>query len=924
MKSLVICIIICSLSNTLFGQSNSVLKQAYTEIGLVEFVEEIERNSDVTFFYKNEWVDSIVFADIKANMTFKEVLDTELIKYGLNYYSSGNQIFIYPGSVIVSEVPEYEKMQVLGREALGNNNTGSGTDNKFIQTRGELTEQLIVIGNKQNTDYSKKCVVKGRIINQRDNERMIGATIFIKELDIGMITDVFGDFELRVFPGEYGISVNHISMKEMHYVLHVFTDGELLIELEDEIIELQEITISHDRFDNVKSMQMGFNRISIKSMKEIPVVMGEKDVIKVAQMLPGVQNVGEGSSGFNVRGGSADQNMFYINKISVYNTSHLFGFFTAFSPDIINDFTLYKNNIPTKYGGRIASVFEISTRNGNKNNFFAQGGISPITGHFSFEGPIIKEKVSVVASYRSTYSDWLLKRMKDTNIRESEASFHDGTLGINSEINKNNQVKVFFYRSSDEFSLSSINDYSYSNTGASLTWKHNYSPTLSSDISFASSNYQFSNTNKNNISEAYSQAYDIRHNEFRADFLLLQYENHRIEFGTNSILYDLNRGDILPFGEESTRTSIKLGEEQGLENAIYISDEFKLLPKLDIMAGLRYSFYSQLGPKEVIKYFDGMPLAIDNVTGVSTYDRGKIVKWHSGLEPRLGLNYLIKTNSSIKASYNRLQQYIFLLSNTIAVSPNDQWKLTDYHIEPPVSDQLSLGYYQDIKNRGISFSIELYKKWINNVVDYKNGADFISNVPIEQQIIQGKQNSNGVEFMLEKTSRNLTGWLSYTYSRSFLKMNGIHAVERINNGIAYPSNFDRPHSMNFVSNYRVNRRLSFSSNVVYSSGRPVTLPVSIYYSQGQQLLLYSDRNQYRIPDYFRVDLSINLEGNLKFQKFGHSYWMFNVYNLTGRTNAYSVFYKAENGKINGYKLSIFARPIVTLSWHLKLGNYSND
>nr|MDA3823558.1 TonB-dependent receptor [Bacteroidales bacterium] len=542
----------------------------------------------------------------------------------------------------------------------------------------------------------------------------------------------------------------------------------------------------------------------------------------------------------------------------------------------------------------------------------------------SFEGPIIKEKVSVVGSFRSTYSDWILKRMNDKDLRESNASFYDGTLGINSDINESSQLKVFFYRSSDKFSLSSLNDYNYSNNGASVIWKHKFSSTLSSDVSFASSNYQFSNTNKNNISDAYTQDYSIFHNEFRVDFLELKHEKHRIEYGLSSILYSLNRGTISPYGEESNRIPLELGEEKGLENALYFSDEINLLPSLTMMLGLRFSLYSQLGPQKVLSYFEGLPLEQNNVNGETNYTKSQFIKSYSGLEPRLAFNYLLNKRNSIKASYNRLHQYIFLLSNTIAISPDDQWKLVDSHLSPPVSDQVSLGYYHDSKSRGLSLSVEVYNKWINNSIDFKNGANFISGTPIEQQLLQGKQNANGVEFLVKKNTNKLTGWLSYTYSRSFLEMDGAFPSERINGGRPYPSNFDRPHSFNFVSNYRSSRRLSFSANVVYSSGRPITLPVSVYYSEGQQLLLYSDRNEYRIPDYFRIDFSINLEGNLKSRKFGHSYWMFNVYNLTGRANAYSVFYKAEEGIINGYKLSIFARPIVTLSWHFKLGNYDND
>lgn len=916
--------IIILVTQPLFGQDSHLISKAYREGPLIDFVKEVEQNSDLKFFYKKEWIDSIYVNYIKKGASIQQVLESALNEEGYGCYIEANDVYIYPGPRIISQLPAYNNYQGLKDESPSETNVVPESGKKFLQTKSISEERFITIGSEEKAVNGSKCIVEGNITNQHNGEVLVGATVYIKKLNTGTISDARGAFQLKLSPGEYIISVNHMAMKEMEYGLNVLSSGVLDIALENELIELEEITVVDTRQSNVKGMLMGFERISTKSIKEIPVVLGEKDVIKVAQMLPGVQNVGEGSSGFNVRGGSADQNMFYINKISIYNTSHLFGFFTAFNPDIISDFSLYKNNMPAKYGGRIASVFEVNTREGNKNRFFAHGGISPVTGHISLEGPVIKNKVSFVASLRSTYSDWLLKRIENQDIRESNASFYDGTMSVNAEINANNQLEAFLYLSSDEFSLADKNDYQYSNMGASIHWKHRFSPLLSGDFSFANSDYQFKNTDKNNISEAYVQDYFIRHSEGRANFLLTTKNDQRIEFGMNSILYNLDRGDIMPFGEESKRIPVHLGREKGIENAIYISDEFILLPRLTFMTGLRYGIYSQLGPANVHEYSEGTPKIRENIEETTTYDPGTAVKTYSGFEPRASLNYGLGTSSSLKASYNRLRQYIFLLSNTIALAPTDQWKLTDYHITPPVSDQLSLGYYHDFRKIGLTTSFEIYKKWINHVVEYKDGADFISGEPIETLVLQGSQDSRGLEFMLKKTSGRLTGWLSYTYSRSKITIDGATDDEKINRGIPYPSNYDRPHSINVVSNYRISRRVSFSSNLVYTTGRPVTLPVATYYSEGKQYLLFSGRNEYRIPDYFRLDFSINLEGNLKYKKIAHSYWMLNIYNLTGRDNAYSVFYNAEDTGIKGYKLSVFAQPIITLSWNFKFGNYNSD
>jgi len=925
MKPFLIAIVLTLFTISVFGQEPVVSSGSEAGSSLRELLLELEKEADLKIYYRLEWIENTRIQAPEKGKDLETTLAVLLKGTGLNFYREAGGIYLYPGTPISLELPRYQKYIAEKPAQQTATDRASGSSDLYLQTNNLSEEKFLTVGRPGILPPGKKCRVRGKIINLKTEDVLIGATLYVRELELGTITDVEGEFEFSLKPGEYTLSVDHMAMKAMEYGLKVLSDGEINLALENEFIELEEVTVSDQRHSNVQGIMMGYERISTKAMKEIPVVLGERDVLKVAQMLPGVQNAGEGTSGFNVRGGSADQNMFYLNKISIYNTSHLFGFFTAFSPDIISDFSLYKNNIPSKYGGRIASIFDINTRPGNKDHFFAQGGISPITGHFSVEGPIVKEKVSFVGSLRSTYSDWLLKRINDQEIRESTASFYDVTFGITADPNLNNQIKAFVYMSSDKFALSDKNDYSYANSGASLSWKHSFSSSFSSDLSVSTSKYQFETIDKNNVTEAYSHEYYVKHTEGRADFLWMPSGNHRIEFGLSGIYYDLDRGDILPYGVESTRIPISLGMEQGIESALYVSDEFRIFPRLNLLLGLRYSYFAQVGPTTVHLYEPGLPKnRFTLLEETKDYEAGEVVKSYSGFEPRAALNLQLGQNSSLKASYNRLRQYIFLLSNTFALAPSDQWKLTDYYIAPPVSDQVSLGFYKDFKGPGLSLSLEVYKKWVNQVVEYKDGADFISADPIETQVLQGTQDADGIELMIKKNTNRLTGWMSYTYSRSTILINGAFDEETVNGGMPYPSNFDRPNSFNLVGNYRLSRRLSVSSNIVYSTGRPVTLPVSAYYSEGNQYLLYSTRNKYRIPDYFRVDLSINLEGNLKFKKFAHSYWMLNIYNMTGRQNAYSVFYEVEDGQIKGYKLSIFARPIVTLSWNFKFGNYNSD
>ncbi len=911
------------LSGKLSAQPEIIIPGNFNHISFDHFVNDIENSTPLRFYYEIDNTAEIYITAAGDSIRLAQLLDDHIKASGLEYYIDGNRVYIFQGAPILTELPSFQKSN--SRPDKPDTLPGiTETERKYLKGKMISPVEVIEVGSKNGIAGKTKCIINGKVIDAVNSEPLTGATIFIKELSNGAVADIDGNFKLMLDPGKYNVVCTYVSMKQKEYILQVYSGGSFVVEMKKELIELGEVRVSANRYNHVKGMQMGFERVTSKTIKEIPVIFGEKDLLKVAQMLPGVVNAGEGSSGFNVRGGAADQNMFYINKIPVYNTSHLFGFFTSFSPDIVNDFTLYKSNIPASYGGRLSSIFTITTRQGSKKKFFGQGGISPITAHFSLEAPVIRDKLSVVTSFRSSYSDWILKKIKDGDIRNSNAFFYDATISANLAVNDRNLIKAFGYASEDRFSLSSINDYNYSNKGSSLSWKHIFNASISADIAAIYSKYSFENTNKTNNSTAFTQEYEINHYEVRTDFSLLTNIGHKLELGGSGIYYDLDRGSIKPYGDESNRSPFYPGRETALEYAIYISDEFSLMSDLTVQAGLRYSFFNQFGPGSVNLYQPVNQLTVENISETKEYKPGEMIKAYSGPEYRFAINYSPGSNHSLKASYNRMLQYIFMLSNTIAISPDDRWKLCDYHIAPPVSDQVAIGYYKDFPNIGIKASLELYHKWIDKQVEYKDGIDFISADPVETMILQGKQRVNGLEMMINKNAGKISGWLSYCYSRSFVKVDDAIRENQINYGMEYPSNYDRPHSINVVMNYRINRRLSLSSNFVYTSGRPVTYPVSVYYSEGQEMLLFSKRNEFRIPDYARLDLSINLEGSLFRKKPIHSFWMLNIYNVLARKNAYSVYYEANDGKVSGKMLSIFGVPLVSLSWNYKFGNYLND
>lgn len=925
-KLLLVVIAVVLFQNTYSQSTTHKISGEYQNLTFDAFVKQVESSSSYTFFYLPEWCATIEVNEPSKEIDLEKLLNKLLLAKDIKFYIDDYQnIILYKGQYIADYVPNLQQEVKTSDEVTGASEpTLTGIEKRYVEGKRRTTIETFVVGDRNNTVHGKKNIVSGRIVDKLTGEPLIGATVFVKELSLGASTDLDGYFNLVLEEGKYYITASSLSMRQKNFYMDVFSAGNIEIALDKELVNINEVRVVADRHDNVSGMQMGYERISNKELKEIPAVMGEKDLLKVAQMLPGVQSAGEGSAGIYVRGGSADQNGFYINKLPIYNTSHMLGFFSAFSPDIVNNFSLYKSNIPSQYGGRVSSVFDISTRQGNKKEFYGKGGISPITAHMAIEGPIVKDKSSFVLSYRGTYSDWILRQIDDYDIQNSNASFYDISANVNTELNKKNILKVFAYKSYDQFSLAASDQYKYSTMGATIGLKHRFSSSLSADMYLISSDYGFDHNNISNPSEAYHHKYTLKHHEAKADFLLLTSISHRVSFGGSGVLYDLNRGNIEPFNEESSRIPVSLGEELGFEGALYASDEFTLGARLSIAAGLRYSFYSFLGPQNLINYYDNSAKEVNNIIDTVNYSSGEIVKTYSGPEPRVALNYRLGMSNSVKASYNRLRQNIFMLNNAIAVSPTDQWKLADYHLKPVVADQVSLGYYHDIPEKGLVSSLEVYRKWTKNVAEYKDGIDFISSMPPEMLLLQGDQESYGAEMMLKKNTGKLTGWLSYAYSSSSVLVNNATTGEQINGGKRYPSNFDRPHSLNFVSNYKYSRRISFSTTLVYSTGRPITYPMAVYYIDNKEVLHYSARNEYRIPDYFRIDMSLIYEGNLASKKWLHSTWMLNVYNLTGRRNAYSVYFEANEGKIQGYRLSIFGQPIITLSWNFKFGNYVSE
>jgi hypothetical protein len=904
------------LPTVLFGQTQKNLTITLDRVPFSRAVSEIEGKTGYHFFYNTEWTDSLIVSAHVENKSIAVVLDQMLTNTDLNYAVDQEQnIFITRGRKILADLPAdfFFENQPTGRPAVA----FDFSDYERKEKQKKIAEAKLYPIGARTTNMQGTATVAGSIRNTTSGEAVIGAVVYVENPVIGVTTDQFGYYALTLPKGKHELKVKSVGMKSTQRVIMLYANGKLDIDIDEDITPLKEVVIESDQDIRVTGIQMGMEKLDIKTMRQIPLALGETDIMKVVLTLPGVQSVGEGTVGLNVRGGATNQNLILFNDAVVYNPSHLFGFFSTFNPDVLKNVELYKSGITADYGGRLSSVLDVHTREGNAKKFSGSGGISPITGRFTLEGPIVKDKTSFIIGVRSTYSDWILNRLNTKEMRNSTASFYDLTGQVTHKVNDNNSFYLSSYISNDRFRLNSDTIYSYSDRNGSLKWKHVFNNKLYGVLTGGFSQYDYTVGSQKFPINAFTMDFSLQQWNAKADFSFFPTSRHTVNAGISTTRYDLAPGRLRPKGAESLVTPEAMASEQGQESAIYASETFEVNPNLSIYFGLRYSFYQNLGPRDVYRYADGLPREEPNITDTVHYASGKSIAQYSGAEPRFSVRYSLSKNASVKLSYNRMKQYIQMLSNTTAIQPTDIWKLSDAFIKPQTGDQFSLGFYKNLKGGSIETSVETYYKTMQNTVDYKGGAVLLLNPALETDVLNASGKAYGIEWMIKKSAGKLNGWITYTYSRSFLKAKSAFSSETVNRGEYYPSNYDKPHAVNFIGNYKFSRRFNFSLNLIYNTGRPITLPVARYELGGTGRLLYSDRNEYRIPDYFRSDISINIEGNHKVRKLAHSSWTFAVYNLTGRANAYSVFFVTEEGKVKGYKLSVFARPIPTITYNFK-------
>ena len=922
MKKIILSFIFLLIVRLVSAQNNpaKTISVNFQKTKVEQFVDELEAKSGYHFYVDTAQFDSLKVTLQANDQPLERILNMAFANtvYRYNIVPSQMAVFLTRGRQINSElVAGYANAGQPGSQQGANGVEADIITDKEHPTAEATTEnKLYEIGQKTSHIQPGYATLSGYIKDIKSGEAIVGANILLAGSNTGVATDQFGYYTIKLPKGRLTLTIHGLAMRDTRRQIILYSDGRLNIEMQEQIYALKEVKISADKVRNVRSTEMGVDRIDAKSIKQVPAVFGEPDILRVVLTLPGVQSVGEATTGFNVRGGSADENLILLNGSTIYNPSHFFGFFSAFDPELVKDVELFKSSIPAQYGGRLASVLDVTDREGNKKDFFGSAGIGLLTSRLNIEGPIDKDKTSFILGARTSYSDWLLSLLPE-EYKHSSASFYDIDLGISHQVDDKNSLYLNGYFSHDAFRLNSDTTYSYGNRNANIKWKHNFNDKLFSLLMVGYDRYQYEVSSDAIPVNGYNLDYNINQSNLKYDFTYYINRKNTISFGLSSIYYKLNPGDFQPFNTKSLVAPQIVPAQQALESGLYVGDKYDITPDLTLDAGVRLSIYNDLGPATVDHYAPNLPRISDNVVDSTTYTKNQVIKTYLNPELRLSLRYGLDDNSSVKASYNQLTQYLHLISNTTAISPTDVYQLSDPNIKPQRGDQVSVGYYRNAASNTIEMSVETYYKWIYDYLDYRSGATLLLDDHLEQETINTQGKAYGIEFLVKKTEGKLNGWMSYTYSRTFLKQDDPYAGELINNGDYYPANYDKPNDFNFTGNYRFTHRYSISLNVVYSTGRPITLPEAKYEYGGGERVYYGDRNEYRIPDYFRSDFSINIEGNHKVHQLTHNSWSIGVYNLTGRANAYSTYFTEQGGAINGYQLSIFAKPIPFINYNIR-------
>jgi CarboxypepD_reg-like domain/TonB dependent receptor/TonB-dependent Receptor Plug Domain len=759
----------------------------------------------------------------------------------------------------------------------------------------------------------QKFTLSGTIADAKNSEKLIGVSISIENQKYSTSSNEYGFYSLTLPKGNYTLRVSYVGYTVIEEKIELNENTRKNFSLYEKGQELEEVVIVEKTKSNIKKAEISVNKLSAATIKKMPVVLGEVDVIKSLLFLPGVTNAGEGASGFNVRGGGADQNLILLDEATIYNSSHVFGFFSIFNSDVIKDLKLYKGGIPARFGGRASSVLDIYQKDGNNKEFHANGGIGLISSRLMVEGPFIeKERGSFLLGGRASYAHLFLKLSEE--LKENKAYFYDLNTKLTYKVNKNNNLYLSGYFGRDVFGLGDSFINTYGNSILNLRWNHLFSNKLFSNLSLIYSDYYYG-LDLGLIGFEWDSG--IKNYNIKYDFKHYVSNNLKLSYGANAIYYDFNPGTIRPNKDNSPINFRQLDEKYAFEPALYVEAEQNISEKLSVNYGLRYSLFYRLGKSFKNLYENDNPVNFDQDTqiyeqatpiGTEFYDKNKVMASFDNFEPRIAISGQIDENKSVKIGYNRMVQYLQLVTNTSSPTPLDVWTPSDSYIKPQIADQVSFGYFANFKDNAYSLEIENFYKEVKNRIDYIDGANLVANEALEQVILNGKQRAYGLELLLRKNEGDLTGWIAYTLSRSEQQTKGRNEFETgINNGDWYRSAYDKTHNLAITSSYKLNKKWTFGTNFTLQTGQPVTYPDGQYSFQGISVPSYGARNRNSLPLFHHLDISANYIPKPDKKKNWQAEWVFSIYNLYNRKNAASISFgqNQDTGVNEATRLSIF-------------------
>ena len=881
-RILTLLLALCAGLSSLQAQETLEVKR----VGLDSLVRFLRKEFQPDIYYVLDEEEQSTFTVSAPRSGFMEAAMDALREKGYVISTYGGARFILHSKTVFTSLP-------TGYFDAG----ASSTDDSELQRYLAEQNTVVTFANKvyeigdPGSKHSGKAYVSGHVRDVSSGEPLTGVSVYDTKSGAYTVTDADGFYRVALPIGDNQLSLSGYSLDDMHLTLKVFDNGTLDVVMKEKVTALTGAIVSADAASHHRDAKIGLERMRVNIITKIPSAFGEGDIIKAVLTLPGVKSVGEASSGFNVRGGSTDQNLILFNDGTLYNPTHLFGIFSAFNPDVISEVELYKSSIPAEFGGRISSVLDVRGREGNSNKLTGSLGIGLLTSRFHLEGPLAKGRTTFIVGGRTTYSNWLLNLMpENSNYHGGAADFSDLNASVTHKVNDNNTIQAYAYWSRDGFSFSRDTSFRYSNLDASLKWRSRLSDRLNLVAVAGYDQYNASFDNDFNEWSGYRVDNHIRQGFAKATFKYAAGGSHEITYGGSATYYALMPGQLSPLHEESLVAGRALATQKALEPAAFISDSWSFTPKLMLEGGLR-------------------------VSGLAAFDPSK---FYANPELRLSGKYSFRDNLSLKAGFNTMSQYIHLISNTSSISPIDSWQLSNDRIRPQTGWQAASGLYWTVADGQVDLSLEAYYKRTSHYLDYKSGATLLMNEKLADDLVETYGKAYGVELMAKRASGKLTGWMSYSYARSLLREMYDRGVETINGGAWYNAPHDKPHEAKMVANYKFTHRYSLSVNLDYATGRPVTLPVGVYYYAHGWRLAYSERNSYRIPDYFRLDVAVNIEPGHYLRQLTHMSWTVGVYNVTGRKNAYSVFFTTDGGReVSGRMLSVFASPIPYLNLNLK-------